>query len=92
MCQECGCGLPGEKPVGISAHHHDHDHGHGITVMTTTIPIPTPTHTGKLATIIRTGTPLASIGSWRYARRFWKRTTGWRSATAAFSMRAACWC
>jgi hydrogenase nickel incorporation protein HypB len=37
MCQECGCGLPGEKPVGISAHHHDHvhdqehghDHGHG---------------------------------------------------------------
>ncbi len=28
MCQECGCGLPGEKPVGISAHHHDHDHGH----------------------------------------------------------------
>jgi hydrogenase nickel incorporation protein HypB len=29
MCQECGCGLPGEKPVGISAHHHDHDHDHG---------------------------------------------------------------
>jgi hydrogenase nickel incorporation protein HypB len=28
MCQECGCGLPGEKPVGISAHHHDHDHPH----------------------------------------------------------------
>ena len=28
MCQECGCGLPGENPVGISAHHHDHDHGH----------------------------------------------------------------
>jgi hydrogenase nickel incorporation protein HypB len=28
MCQECGCGLPGEKPVGISAHHHDHDHDH----------------------------------------------------------------
>jgi hydrogenase nickel incorporation protein HypB len=28
MCQECGCGLPGEKPVGISAHHHDHDHAH----------------------------------------------------------------
>jgi hydrogenase nickel incorporation protein HypB len=28
MCQECGCGLPGEKPVGISAHHHDHDHVH----------------------------------------------------------------
>jgi hydrogenase nickel incorporation protein HypB len=28
MCQDCGCGLPGEKPVGISAHHHDHDHGH----------------------------------------------------------------
>jgi hydrogenase nickel incorporation protein HypB len=29
MCQECGCGLPGENPVGISAHHHDHDHDHG---------------------------------------------------------------
>lgn len=29
MCKECGCGLPGEKPVGISAHHHDHDHDHG---------------------------------------------------------------
>jgi len=28
MCQECGCGLPGDKPVGISAHHHDHDHPH----------------------------------------------------------------
>jgi len=28
MCQECGCGLPGETPVGISAHHHDHDHEH----------------------------------------------------------------
>ena len=29
MCQECGCGLPGENPVGISAHPHDHDHEHG---------------------------------------------------------------
>ena len=29
MCKECGCGLPGENPVGISAHHHDHDHKHG---------------------------------------------------------------
>ncbi len=37
MCKDCGCGLPGENPVGISAHHehghehaheHDHDHGH----------------------------------------------------------------
>ncbi|HEY5913437.1 MAG TPA: hydrogenase nickel incorporation protein HypB [Verrucomicrobiae bacterium] len=41
MCKECGCGLPGENPVGISAHHehshsegqqhdhvHPHDHGH----------------------------------------------------------------
>ena len=28
MCQDCGCGLPGEKPVGINAHHHDHDHPH----------------------------------------------------------------
>ena len=28
MCEECGCGLPGEKPVGVSAHHHDHDHDH----------------------------------------------------------------
>ena len=29
MCKECGCGLPGENPAGISAHHHDHDHEHG---------------------------------------------------------------
>ncbi len=29
MCKECGCGLPGENPVGISAHHHGHDHDHG---------------------------------------------------------------
>jgi len=28
MCKDCGCGLPGEHPAGISAHHHDHDHGH----------------------------------------------------------------
>ncbi len=34
MCRDCGCGLPGEDAVGISAHHHDeehahpHDHGH----------------------------------------------------------------
>ena len=28
MCEECGCGLPGEKPVGVNAHHHDHDHEH----------------------------------------------------------------
>jgi hydrogenase nickel incorporation protein HypB len=28
MCKECGCGLPGENLVGISAHHHDHEHGH----------------------------------------------------------------
>ena len=29
MCKDCGCGLPGENPAGISAHHHDHDHDHG---------------------------------------------------------------
>src|SRR3974377_2364209 len=31
MCKYCGCGLPGENPRGISAHHHDHpdDHEHG---------------------------------------------------------------
>ena len=28
MCDNCGCGLPGENPVGVSAHHHDHDHDH----------------------------------------------------------------
>lgn len=44
MCRDCGCGLPGESPVGISAkheheehhhegeshdhHHHNHDHDH----------------------------------------------------------------
>jgi hydrogenase nickel incorporation protein HypB len=31
MCKECGCGLPGEKPAGISAQHHEHDHEHGHT-------------------------------------------------------------
>jgi hydrogenase nickel incorporation protein HypB len=29
MCTECGCGLPGQKPVTISNHSHDHDHDHG---------------------------------------------------------------
>ena len=28
MCKDCGCGLPGEKPVGISTHPHTHDHDH----------------------------------------------------------------
>jgi hydrogenase nickel incorporation protein HypB len=34
MCKDCGCGLPGENPTGISAHqhehssHHSHDHEH----------------------------------------------------------------
>jgi hydrogenase nickel incorporation protein HypB len=28
MCEECGCGLPGEKPVGIHAHEAEHDHAH----------------------------------------------------------------
>ena len=27
MCRDCGCGLPGENPPGISAHSHEHDHG-----------------------------------------------------------------
>src|ERR1035437_4933496 len=37
MCENCGCGLPGETPVGVSAHQdepepehgHDHTHAHG---------------------------------------------------------------
>lgn len=34
MCKDCGCGLPGENPVGISAHREDkdnpeHSHAHG---------------------------------------------------------------
>jgi hydrogenase nickel incorporation protein HypB len=29
MCTECGCGLPGEKPAGISNPDHEHDHSHG---------------------------------------------------------------
>jgi hydrogenase nickel incorporation protein HypB len=28
MCKDCGCGLPGEDPVGVSAHSHEHDHPH----------------------------------------------------------------
>lgn len=34
MCKDCGCGLPGETPIGITGqghshpHSHDHDHGH----------------------------------------------------------------
>ena len=28
MCENCGCGLPGETPAGVSAHHHEHGHGH----------------------------------------------------------------
>ena len=26
MCRDCGCGLPGENPVGIRAHNHPHEH------------------------------------------------------------------
>jgi len=29
MCKDCGCGLPGENPVGFSADHQDHAHDHG---------------------------------------------------------------
>lgn len=28
MCKDCGCGLPGETPIGLSSHHHEHEHGH----------------------------------------------------------------
>ncbi len=31
MCKDCGCGLPGETPIGFSGQHshpHDHDHDH----------------------------------------------------------------
>jgi len=28
MCRDCGCGLPGETPAGVSAHHHEHVHDH----------------------------------------------------------------
>jgi hydrogenase nickel incorporation protein HypB len=28
MCRDCGCGLPGENPVGIHAHAHEHAHEH----------------------------------------------------------------
>lgn len=28
MCRDCGCGLPGENPPGISAHHPEHEHEH----------------------------------------------------------------
>jgi len=28
MCKDCGCGLPGEEPVGVTAHSHEHDHPH----------------------------------------------------------------
>jgi hydrogenase nickel incorporation protein HypB len=32
MCKDCGCGLPGEHPSGISAQHsHDHEHEHAHT-------------------------------------------------------------
>jgi len=29
MCKDCGCGLPGENPIGISAHHHENEHEQG---------------------------------------------------------------
>lgn len=28
MCTECGCGLPGDKPMKIPGYFHDHGHGH----------------------------------------------------------------
>lgn len=27
MCKDCGCGLPGEDGVSVTAHHHEHGHG-----------------------------------------------------------------
>ncbi len=29
MCKECGCGLPGDNPAGVSAGHHEHAHEPG---------------------------------------------------------------
>lgn len=29
MCKDCGCGLPGETPVGFHGHDHEHGHEHG---------------------------------------------------------------
>ena len=29
MCENCGCGLPGETPAGVSGHHHEQGHEHG---------------------------------------------------------------
>jgi hydrogenase nickel incorporation protein HypB len=29
MCQECGCGLPGDNPARILTHSHEHEHEHG---------------------------------------------------------------
>jgi hydrogenase nickel incorporation protein HypB len=28
MCKDCGCSLPGENPIGFSAHNHSHEHDH----------------------------------------------------------------
>ena len=28
MCKDCGCGLPGETPIGITGHGHSHPHSH----------------------------------------------------------------
>ena len=28
MCKDCGCGLPGETPIGIAGHGHSHPHSH----------------------------------------------------------------
>jgi hydrogenase nickel incorporation protein HypB len=28
MCKDCGCGLPGENPIGFRAHSHEHEHNH----------------------------------------------------------------
>ena len=71
MCKECGCGLPGENPVGVSAHHHEHDHGHGhghshdtnMTMSTSTVPATTTATTTiiptRTPTLIRIPTPTA---------------------------------
>ena len=101
MCDNCGCGLPGEKPVGVSAHHHDHDHehehgpgdhhGHDHPHPHThphahTHSHDEPEHEHPHAA---GDEPHRTI---EVRRAILEKTTAWLSAIAASSGRAACWC
>jgi hypothetical protein len=60
MCKDCGCGLPGEKPVGISTHPHT-----TTTITLTTTLMITVIRTENRATLTNTPKTSSIGGLWR---------------------------